>query len=90
MIRYFVIIDGRVQGVGFRYFASTNASKFSLTGWVKNIDNGMVELEIQGTEDNINNFLYIIKKGNTFIRVDDFSMKMIEIKKDEKKFKIIY
>lgn len=90
MVRYLVIIDGRVQGVGFRYFAQSNAMKHNLTGWVRNMDNGMVQLEIQGLDEKVNSFLSVIKKGNTFIRVDDFSLKKIEIIKDESKFKIKY
>ena len=37
MIRYSIIVDGRVQGVGFRYFTQMEAFKLELTGWVKNL-----------------------------------------------------
>lgn len=90
MVRYFLIIAGRVQGVGFRFFAQTNAVKYSLTGLARNMDNGMVEVEVQGSEDNIQKFISVIKKGNTFIRVDDFSMKQIDVITADKKFKITY
>ena len=90
MIRYFLIFSGRVQGVGFRFFAQTNALKNSLTGIARNMNNGMVEVQVQGTEENINNFIYTVKKGNMFIRVDDVSIKKVNINPDEKKFKIVY
>ncbi|MDD6794349.1 MAG: acylphosphatase [Clostridiaceae bacterium] len=90
MIRYFLIFSGRVQGVGFRFFAQTNALKYSLTGIARNMNNGMVEVQVQGTEENINNFIYTVKKGNMFIRVDDVSIKKVNINPDEKKFKIVY
>ncbi|MGG7176488.1 acylphosphatase [Clostridium paraputrificum] len=90
MIRYFVIVDGQVQGVGFRFFAQSCAIKHSLTGFVRNMDNGMVELEIQGAEENVNKFLSTIRRGNTFIKVDDFSIKKIDIILGEKKFKVTY
>lgn len=90
MVRYFVILDGRVQGVGFRYFAQSNAIKNSLTGWVRNMDNGMVEIEVQGIEEKVNKFLSIIRRGNSFIRVDDFSVKKLDLVADEKKFKVFY
>ena len=72
MVRYFIVISGRVQGVGFRFFAQHNAIKYSLTGYVRNMDNGMVELQIQGSDNNITKFLSVIKKGNTFINIEDF------------------
>lgn len=90
MVRYFLVVTGRVQGVGFRYFAQCNAAKYSLTGLARNMDNGMVEMEIQGSEENIQKFISVIKRGNTFIRVDDFSMKQIDIIDGDRKFKITY
>ncbi|MDS0526398.1 acylphosphatase [Clostridium sp. SHJSY1] len=90
MLRYFLVLDGRVQGVGFRFYAQTNALKYSLTGFVRNMANGMVELEVQGEEENLQKFLSVIKKGNMFIKVTDFSAKKLPLVKDEKKFKIVY
>jgi len=90
MVRYFLVVDGRVQGVGFRFFAQRNALKYSLTGLARNMDNGMVEMETQGSEENVQKFISVIKKGNTFIKVDDFSMKEIDIIEGDKKFKITY
>ena len=90
MVRYFIVIAGRVQGVGFRFFAQRNAIKYSLTGWVRNMDNGMVELEIQGSEHNVTKFLSVIKKGNTFINIEDYSIKKVDLIEDESKFKVLY
>ena len=67
MIRYYIIVDGRVQGVGFRFFCTMNARTLDLTGWVRNMDNGMVEMEVQGEESSIEKFIRNIKKGNKFI-----------------------
>ena len=50
MIRYYIIVDGRVQGVGFRFFCTMTARKYDLTGWVRNMENGMVEMEVQGDD----------------------------------------
>ena len=47
MVRYYIIVEGRVQGVGFRFFCTMNARTTDLTGWVRNMDNGMVEMEVQ-------------------------------------------
>lgn len=48
MIRKHIYFSGSVQGVGFRYRAYYIAQSLSLTGWVKNLWDGRVEMEIQG------------------------------------------
>lgn len=89
MNRYHIIVEGRVQGVGFRYFCVSLANERGLTGSVKNLLNGMVEIYVQGDEANINNFISAIRKGNFFIRVDDMSIKRSEVIPEEKEFKYI-
>lgn len=86
MIRYYIIVDGRVQGVGFRFFCTMNARTLDLTGWVRNMDNGMVEMEVQGEESSIEKFIRNIKKGNRFIRVDELSQKKIKLITEERTF----
>ena len=49
--RLSIIVTGRVQGVGYRYFAKENADMYSITGWVRNCANGNVEAEAQGNEE---------------------------------------
>ena len=88
MVRYYIICEGRVQGVGFRYFCQMNAVELDLTGYAHNLNNGMVEIEVQGQLENINKFVQKIKKVNFFIRIDDLSEKRIEVKNSEKKFYI--
>jgi acylphosphatase len=46
-------ITGKVQGVGFRYFTRKNADSLDITGWVRNMPDGSVEVFICGDEDNI-------------------------------------
>lgn len=90
MVRYYMVVEGRVQGVGFRYFCQMNALKHSITGWARNLENGMVELEIQGSEASISKFILLVKEGNRFIRVDDYSTKKISLSENENNFKIKY
>ena len=52
-IRRHIYFSGRVQEVGFRFTACLLARRLSLTGWVKNLWDGRVEMEVQGTEDEI-------------------------------------
>lgn len=86
MVRYHIIADGRVQGVGFRFFCIMNAQNYDLTGWVRNMDNGMVEMEVQGDDSSITKYIKDIKKGNRFIRVDELYQKKIEILPNERTF----
>ncbi|HJA93230.1 MAG TPA: acylphosphatase [Candidatus Eisenbergiella merdipullorum] len=52
-IRKHMIFSGEVQGVGFRYRAFRSAQELGLTGWVANLDDGRVEMEVQGEEEQI-------------------------------------
>ena len=55
--RYHLFFSGSVQGVGFRYTARALAQKYSVGGWVANLIDGRVELEIEGEKSDIDNFL---------------------------------
>ena len=68
MIRKHIYVMGRVQGVGFRFFAQRNAAVFHLSGYVQNLDNGMVELEIQGEPEDVEKFLLAVSRGTTWIQ----------------------
>ena len=61
---------GRVQGVGFRMFVEKNASALGLTGWVKNMPDGSVVMEAQGSEDKLEELKTRIREGNNLIRVE--------------------
>ncbi|MHC1681788.1 MAG: acylphosphatase [Clostridiaceae bacterium] len=90
MVRYYMIISGRVQGVGFRYFVLMAASSLGLTGWVRNCDNGNVEIQVQGDEDKLFKFSCKISKGNGFSVAEKTSVKSIDLVPNEKKFDIKY
>lgn len=90
MIRYSIIVDGRVQGVGFRYFTQMEAFKLELTGWVKNLIDDKVKLEVQGSETKVLKFISSIKRGNGFSRIDNIELRKINIVPNEDKYKIVY
>ena len=56
LCRYRLVYAGRCQGVGFRWVAQRVALSLGLTGWVRNEDDGTVTLEIQGTDELIQEF----------------------------------
>ena len=62
MQRLRVIFKGRVQGVGFRYSALRASQSFAVTGFVKNLDNGDVELVAEGDSDTIAQFIEEIER----------------------------
>lgn len=62
-------IFGRVQNVGFRYTAMWAAQELGLTGWAANLDDGSVELEVQGLPEQIDRLFPAIEK-NPHIRID--------------------
>ena len=56
-----VLFSGRVQGVGFRATAIHIAQRYPVTGWVRNLMDGRVELLAEGTEAGVNAFLGAIR-----------------------------
>ncbi|MGC9319963.1 MAG: acylphosphatase [Armatimonadota bacterium] len=56
-------IHGRVQGVGFRYFVRQRATSLGLSGWVRNLRGGAVELVAEGPEEDIKKLLEAVREG---------------------------
>jgi len=71
-------IHGRVQGVGYRWFARDAASKLGLRGFVKNLPSGAVELVAQGPRAALDALLAECKRGPAGGRVDDISVSWLE------------
>jgi acylphosphatase len=65
------ILSGRVQGVGFRWFTETVASREGLHGWVRNLPDGRVEASAEGDADAIERFERALRQGPPGARVDD-------------------
>lgn len=89
MIRKHIIFYGRVQGVGFRYYARRAAEYVGATGWVRNEYDGSVTMEIQGTEEQIDQVIREIQKGR-FVRITDMDVRTISEEPYEYGFKAQY
>ncbi len=63
MIEVKIIVKGNVQMVGFRYWTVRIAKQFGITGYVKNLASGDVEIVATGNTEKINKFIELIKKG---------------------------
>lgn len=66
-----IIVRGRVQGVGFRWFVQQKARKVGVSGYVKNLANGDVEIEAEGDRGRLEELIKSVKIGPTFSRVVD-------------------
>lgn len=62
-IRLQAIVEGRVQGVGFRYFTQRQAMQLNLTGWVRNRWEGTVEVVAEGSRAQVEKLLQAIGRG---------------------------
>ena len=76
-----IIISGRVQGVGYRYYAQRAAERIGINGFVENLLNGKVKLEITCDVFKRDLFLNELKKGPLFARVDEIKCHEVELKK---------
>lgn len=74
-----IFVSGRVQGVGYRYFAKAVAQALNLTGWVRNLTSGEVEIQVFGEEDHIIDYLEQLKIGPPNGRVEDLDVREVEI-----------
>ena len=69
-----MIVSGRVQGVGFRWFVSRQAKLRGLTGWVKNLPTGQVEVLAEGERGLIETLIADLKVGNRASHVTDIRL----------------
>ncbi len=87
--RYRLQFYGFVQGVGFRYTASHAANMYRLTGYVRNEYDGSVTCEVQGREEDIEQFLSVIMNGR-FIHVTSIDRTELALEEQERSFQVRY
>jgi acylphosphatase len=68
------LVSGRVQGVGFRWFVEREAAQLGITGWVRNRDNGSVEVMATGTREQLNALHGRLREGPRAARVDEVAV----------------
>lgn len=88
VVRYFGTAKGRVQGVGFRFFTEAQAEDLGITGWVRNMSDGSVTMELQGEQEAVDEMAKRIEAGNHFINVKSFTLEEREVLPEEKGFVI--
>ena len=85
-----IILEGRVQGVGFRNYALTRAVRNNIKGYVKNSYDGNLEIVCCGEKENLNKFISEIKKGPSFAYISKIKINEYTHSADFKDFRITY
>ena len=70
-----------MQGVGYRRFAQKEASRLGICGWVRNLEDGRVEIKATGNVDKLEEFQLCLKSGPSFS-----SVRQIVVVKDKERF----
>jgi acylphosphatase len=70
MLAVHCLVKGVVQGVGFRFFVQREARRLALSGWVRNLPGGEVEVEATGESDALKSLVVSLEKGPALARVD--------------------
>ena len=89
VVRKRIIFYCWVQGVGFRYRAMRAANMVGATGWVRNDYEGSVTMEIQGTEEQIDQAIQAIERGR-YVRIDEMRVRTIPVDPNEYGFDMKY
>ncbi|MBN2556102.1 MAG: acylphosphatase [Anaerolineales bacterium] len=83
-----LVVSGRVQGAGFRYFTYESALQFGITGWVRNRPDRRVEILASGTEENLEQFLREVHRGPNASQVDSVEVSSSPINEEFQSFDI--
>lgn len=82
-------ISGTVQGVFFRMFIKENAERYNLKGFVRNLEDGKIEVFLEGENDEVDKMIELCKKGPKHAQINDVQVKL-ERFQDFKVFKILH
>ncbi len=85
-----IIVKGLVQGVGFRWFVEWEAKQLGLNGYVKNLFNGDVEVEVEGERGLIEDLIKQLRVGNRSSRVTDVQVSWQEYRNKYSNFRITF
>lgn len=90
MVRARIIVDGRVQGVFFRYATAEEAKKVGVTGWVRNKRDGTVEAVFEGEEKSVQQMVDWCHKGPPYAVVRSVDLDWDEYKGEFADFSVRY
>jgi len=90
LFRLHAYVKGRVQGVGFRYHTLQAAQDQGLTGWVRNLRDGRVEVVAEGAHEELNRLLVELRKGPISADVQDVNYEIEEGRGEFDAFRVRY
>ena len=82
-------IDGTVQGVFFRSFVKENAERYNVKGFIRNLEDGRIEVFLEGNTDDVNKLIELCKKGPRHSQIKNVEVKPEKFQ-DFKSFKILH
>ena len=88
IVRKHIWFSGLVQGVGFRYRSYYAANQLGLTGWVMNLPDGRVEMEVQGEEVRIQEMIHRVGSGWS-VSIDNMESRETAVLENERGFRIL-
>lgn len=83
-----LVVSGRVQGVGFRYFTQRQGERHGLVGWVKNLPCGNVETEAQGDAGLVDEFIRAVGRGPSSAQVVNVQITDVPLNDRDEDFSI--
>jgi acylphosphatase len=86
--RLHAVIDGRVQGVGFRMYVLDHANALGLTGWVRNKYDGQVEVTAEGARPNLDRLLEKLRTGPRSAYVDEVEKEWLPATGEFQRFEV--
>ncbi|WP_071458539.1 acylphosphatase [Bacillus massilinigeriensis] len=90
MIQLQILVSGKVQGVGYRYYAQMKAIQYGINGWVMNQGDDAVKIVATGTKADLEQYMEELRRGNPFSRVDRLEYHECEHHDDWQSFTIKY
>lgn len=84
------IVHGRVQGVSFRFYTANAAQRHNLTGWVRNLPDGSVEVTVEGPRQQLDQLLAFLRQGPPGARVTDVDVDWRQATGQFKDFRVTY
>ena len=90
MKRTHFFVSGDVQGVFYRVNARHFAKELGLTGWVRNLEDGRVELVAEGLESELKEFIKLLERGPITAHVEETAVEWTASENEFKDFKVLY
>lgn len=83
-------VSGRVQMVNFRYYASEEARRSGVTGWIRNREDGEVEIVAEGPADAVSRFAAWCRRGPAAARVSGVAEERLAGERRYRDFRVVY